>query len=84
LTSIQNTTGAGDAYLTAAETAFAGGDTSHALADALAGFNDLTVGVQSDLLTNGYALLTGVGGNAGFLLDALKLPADLPSAFDEA
>ena len=84
LSSIQNTTAAGDGYLTAAETALAGGDTPQALSDALAGFDDLTVGVQNDLLTNGYAVLTGVGGNAGYDLSALKFPADLASAFAEA
>jgi hypothetical protein len=82
--SVQNTSGAGEADLTEAETAFADGDTPHALSDALAGYNDLTVGVQNDLLTNGYAVLTGVGGNAGYELTALKLPPDLATAFAEA
>jgi hypothetical protein len=82
--SVQNTSGAGEADLTEAETAFADGNLSHGLSEALAGVNNLTVGVQSDFLVNGYAFLTGDNGNAGFELTPEPLPSDLATAFAEA
>src|ERR1700722_724652 len=82
--SVQNTSGAGEADLTEAETAFADGNISHGLSEAWAGRNNLTVGAQSDLLVNGYAFLTDADGNAGFELTPEPIPADLATAFADA
>lgn len=83
LTSIQNNIGAADGWFTSAATSFAEGEYPLALSEELAGFNNLTLGVDSDLLTNGYAFLTGSDGNAGFILENPGQPADLAATFDE-
>jgi hypothetical protein len=83
LTSIQNTVGAGDGWFSSASTSFAEGEYPLALSEELAGFNDLTVGVDSDLLANGYAFLTGSDGNAGFVLENPGQPADLAATLNE-
>jgi hypothetical protein len=82
LTSIQDTVGAGGGWFTSAATSFAEGEYPLALSEELAGFNDLTVGVDSDLLTNGYAFLTGSDGNAGFVLENPGQPADLATTLN--
>jgi hypothetical protein len=53
LSSIQNTVNYGDGWFSSAETAFTHGEYPLALSEELAGFNNLTVGVGNDLLTNG-------------------------------
>ncbi|UMB69871.1 hypothetical protein [Mycobacterium paraterrae] len=84
LNSLQNTVSAGEAYLTDAGTAFSEGAYLTGVSDALAGFGNLTVGEQADLLVNGYSFLVDSDGNAGFALSALKAPADLADAFAQA
>ncbi len=84
LHSIANTTTAGETWFSNAEVAFAAGHYPLALSEELAGFNNLTVGVASDLLTNGYAVLTASDGNAGVELMNPGQPADLAMAFTVA
>jgi hypothetical protein len=83
LTSIQNTVGAADGWFTSADTAFAQGEYPLALSEELAGFNNLTVGVGNDLLTNGYAVLTMSDGNAGYALENPGQPADFATALTD-
>ena len=80
IASVQNTVNYGESWFTSAETAFTQGEYPLALSEELAGFNDLTVGVGNDLLTNGYAALTGSDGNAGYVLDNPGQPVDFASA----
>ncbi len=84
LLSIESTTTAGEHFFSLAESAFANGNYPVALDDALAGFNNLTTGVSSDLLVNGYAALTGDGGNAGYALDPIIVPANFTAGLTEA
>jgi hypothetical protein len=84
LTSIQNTTTFGEQSFGLAQTAFADGNVTLGVSESLAAYNDWTVGVQNDLLVNGYAALIGDGGNAGFVFEALAPPPDLATAFSEA
>ena len=83
VTSIQNTVSAGEGWFTSADTAFTHGEYPLALSEELAGFNNLTVGVGNDLLTNGYAALTGDGGNAGYALENPPQPQDFATALAE-
>ena len=80
ITSVQNTVSYGDGWFSSAETAFSHGEYPLALSEGLAGFNNLTVGVGNDLLTNGYAALTGSDGNAGYDLINPGQPVDFASA----
>ncbi len=80
VTSVQNTVSYGESWFNSAETAFTHGEYPLALSEELAGFNNLTVGVGNDLLTNGYAALTGSDGNAGYDLDNPGQPVDFATA----
>lgn len=84
LASIQHTMTIGEGYLTGAETAFSEGAYLPGVAEALAGFGNLTAGEQADLLVNGYSFLVDSNGNAGFTLSPLMAPADLADAFAQA
>jgi hypothetical protein len=84
ITSIQDTVGAADKWFSEVPTAFAEGNYPLALSEELAGFNNLTVGVGNDLLTNGYAVLTMADGNAGYALENPGQPADFATALTEA
>jgi hypothetical protein len=84
LMSVQTTTGYAEGSFQLANTAFGDGNIPLGVADDLAGLNNLTLGVQSDLLVNGYAALIGDGSNAGFVLEAFKVPPDLATALSEA
>jgi hypothetical protein len=84
ITSIQDTVGAADKWFSEAPTAFAEGNYPLALSEELAGFNNLTVGVGNDLLTNGYAVLTMSDGNAGYDLENPGQPADFATALTDA
>jgi hypothetical protein len=83
LSSIQTTTSYGEGWFTSAGTDFAAGYYPLALSEELAGFNNLTVGVGADLLTNGYAALTGDGGNPGYELINPGQPEDFSVALSE-
>jgi hypothetical protein len=84
LSSVEASTSAGEHFLTLAETAFTNGDYSVGLDEALAGFNNLTVGAGNELLLNGYAFLTGDGGNAADILDTVPRPIDFATGLTEA
>lgn len=81
--SIDITTAAADKQFGLAEAAFTQGQYPLALSEALGGLNNQTVGVNNDLLVNGYAALTGVGGNAGYALENPPQPLDLAIALTE-
>jgi hypothetical protein len=81
--SIQNTVGVADGWFSEAPTAFAAGEYPLGLSEELAGFNNLTVGVGNDLLTNGYAVLTASDGNAGYDLINPGQPADFATALTQ-
>ncbi len=83
VTSIQNTVGVADGWFSEAPTAFAAGEYPLGLSEELAGFNNLTVGVGNDLLTNGYAVLTASDGNAGYDLINPGQPADFATALTQ-
>jgi hypothetical protein len=84
LSSIQHTVSYGDGWFTSADTAFTHGEYPLALSEELAGFNNLTVGVGNDLLTNGYAALTMSDGNAGYDLVNPAQPQDFATALTDA
>jgi hypothetical protein len=83
ITAVQNTVSHGEGWFTSAETAFSHGEYPLALSEELAGFNNLTVGVGNDFLTDGYAVLTGVGGNSGFILVNPGQPVDFAAALND-
>jgi hypothetical protein len=84
LRSIQDTVSAADYWFSQAPTAIADGNYPLALSDDLAGFNNLTVGVGNDLLSNVYAALTMSDGNAGYDLENPGQPVDFATALTQA
>jgi hypothetical protein len=84
ISSVQYTIGAADKWFSDAGTDFAQGYYPLALSEELAGVNNLTVGVSNDLLTNGYAALTGDGGNFGYDLENPPQPMDFATGLAEA
>ena len=80
---IQDTVSFGDNQFTEAAVAFSNGEYPLALSEELGGFNNLTVGVANDVLTNSYAVLTASDGNLGYALENPSQPEDFATALSE-
>jgi hypothetical protein len=77
INAIESSDAAGQEAFVDALTSFSGGDTAEGLGYSFVGLDDYLIASSDDLLTNGYAILTGADDSASFAFGTFVVPTDL-------